>query len=149
LTRSDAARDFLGEENVPRHAITMGVGTILEARRIFLLAWGDSKAEVVAASVEGHVSDTIPASFLQSHSDCRFCVDSAAGSHLTRRRHPRLVGPINWTPQVTRKAVVWLSQKLDKPLLKLVDEDYSENGMGLAEYEAIEGFKRWSPHAFS
>lgn len=129
LTRSDAARDFLGEENVPRHAITMGVGTILEARKIFLLAWGDSKAGVVAASVEGETTGAIPASFLQSHADCTFCVDSAAGSHLTRLRHPWLVGPIDWTPEISRKAVVWLSQKLGKPLLKLVDEDYSENGM--------------------
>jgi glucosamine-6-phosphate deaminase len=129
LTRSDAARDFLGEENVPRHAITMGVGTILEAKRIFLLAWGDSKAGVIAASVEGEVTDSIPASFLQSHADCTFCVDTAAGSHLTRLRYPWLVGPIEWTDAVSRQAVVWLSQKLGKPLLKLVDEDYSENGM--------------------
>lgn len=129
LTRSDAARDFLGEENVPRHAITMGVGTILEAKKICLLAWGDSKAAVIAASVEGEPTEAVPASFLQSHEECIFCVDKAAGSHLTRQRYPWLVGPIEWTPEVARKAVVWLSQKLGKPLLKLVDEDYSENGM--------------------
>lgn len=129
LTRSDAARDFLGEENVPRHAITMGVGTILDAKAVFLLAWGDSKAGVVAASVEGPKTDAIPASFLQSHTNCTFCLDMASASHLTRQRYPWLVGPIDWTPDVSRKAVVWLSQKLGKPLLKLVDEDYSENGM--------------------
>ena len=52
LTRRDAARDFLGEENVPRYAITMGVGTILKARKVVLLAWGEGKSEVVAKAVE-------------------------------------------------------------------------------------------------
>lgn len=129
LTRRDAARDFLGEENVPRHAITMGVGTILDARKVFLLAWGEAKAEVIAKSVEGKQTEAIPASFLQQHKDCTFFLDSSAASRLTRVRYPWLVGPIEWTPELTRKAVVWLSQKTDKSLLKLVDEDYAENGM--------------------
>lgn len=129
LTRRDAARDFLGEENVPRHAITMGVGTILAARKVFLLAWGEGKASIIARTVEGEQTETIPATFLQRHAACRFCIDRAAASHLTRERHPWLVGQIEWTPEVTRKAVLWLAQKTDKPLLKLVDEDYTENGM--------------------
>lgn len=130
LTRRDAARDFLGEENVPRHAITMGVGTILDVRKVYLLAWGEAKAEVIAQAVEGKPSETIPASFLQQHRDCVFCVDQAAAGHLTRVRYPWLVGPVEWTPTLTRQAVVWLSSKVGKPLLKLVDEDYAENGMG-------------------
>jgi glucosamine-6-phosphate deaminase len=129
LTRRDAARDFLGEENVPRHAITMGVGTILEARRIILLAWGQAKAEVIARSVEESPTETIPASFLQKHENCSFYLDTMAGSLLTRIRHPWLVGPIDWTPDMTRRAVLWLSGKANKPILKLVDEDYTENGM--------------------
>ncbi len=129
LTRRDAARDFLGEENVPRHAITMGVGTILDARKIFLLAWGEAKAEVIAQSVEGPQTDAIPASFLQKHPDCVFCIDEAAASHLTRVRHPWLVGTVEWSPEMIRKAVLWLSRKTKKPLLKLIEEDYSENGM--------------------
>lgn len=129
LTRRDAARDFLGEENVPRHAITMGVGTILAARKLFLLAWGEGKASILARTVEGGETETIPATFLQRHGDCTFCIDRAAASHLTRERHPWLVGQIDWTPEVTRKAVLWLAQKTDKSLLKLVDEDYTENGM--------------------
>lgn len=129
LTRRDAARDFLGEENVPRHAITMGVGTILDARKIFLLAWGEGKASIIARTVEGEPTETIPATFLQAHADCRFCIDEAAASQLTRISHPWLVGPIEWTPEVTRKAVLWLARKTSKSLLKLVDEDYTENGM--------------------
>ncbi len=129
LTRRDAARDFLGEENVPRHAITMGVGTILDARQVFLLAWGEAKAGVIAQSVEGEPSATIPASFLQLHRDCTFCIDEAAGGHLTRLRHPWLVGPVEWTPAMIRKSMVWLAGITQKPLLKLTDEDYTENGM--------------------
>lgn len=129
LTRRDAARDFLGEENVPRHAITMGVGTILEARRVFLLAWGEAKADVIAKAVEEPPAESIPASFLQKHPHCLFCIDSAAAGRLTRVRYPWLVGPVDWTPEMTRKAVLWLALKTGKAILKLVEEDYSENGM--------------------
>jgi len=129
LTRRDAARDFLGEENVPRHAITMGIGTILEARKVFLLAWGDAKAEVVARSVEGPITATLPASFLQKHPDCSVWIDDTAAGQLTRIRHPWLTGPVDWNFPLTRKAVLWLARKQGKALLKLVDEDYSENGM--------------------
>lgn len=129
LTRRDAARDFLGEANVPRHAITMGVGTILAARRIVLLAWGEAKAGVLAQAVEGSVVETLPASFLQSHPSVAFHIDTTAASALTRVRHPWLVGPVEWTPSLTRRAVVWLSRHVKKPVLKLLDEDYSEHGM--------------------
>jgi glucosamine-6-phosphate isomerase len=129
LTRRDAARDFLGEAYVPRHAITMGVGTILSARRVLLLAWGEAKAGVVAQAVEGPVAESLPASFLQLHPAATFHVDPAAASALTRVRHPWLVGPVEWTPDLTRRAVVWLSRHVKKPVLKLLDEDYSEHGM--------------------
>lgn len=129
LTRRDAARDFLGEENVPRHAITMGVGSILDARQIFLLAWGENKASILAKTVEGEQIDSIPATFLQQHENCTFCIDEAAASQLIRKRLPWLAGQIDWTEASTRKAVLWLAQKMGKSLLKLVDEDYAENGM--------------------
>lgn len=129
LTRRDAARDFLGEGNVPRHAITMGVGTILSASTVYLLAWGEAKAAIVARTVEGEPSENIPATFLQSHPDCTICVDQAAAGNLTRIQHPWLVGPVDWTPETTRKAILWLARKSDKALLKLVEEDYNENGM--------------------
>jgi glucosamine-6-phosphate deaminase len=129
LTRRDAARDFLGEANVPRHAVTMGVGTILDARRIVLLAWGETKAGVIAQAVEGPPTEALPASFLQGHAHAQFLVDRAAASALTRARHPWLVSPVEWTPALTRRAVVWLSRTVGKPVLKLLDEDYSEHGM--------------------
>ena len=129
LTRRDAARDFLGEANVPRHAITMGVGTILEARRILLLAWGEAKARVLADAVEKSPTDSLPASFLQGHPAVEFHLDAAAAGELTRLHHPWLVGPVAWTPAMARRAVVWLAQQVDKPVLKLLDEDYSEHGM--------------------
>lgn len=129
LTRRDAARDFLGEKNVPRHAITMGVGTILDARQVFLLAWGEGKASIITKTVEGTQTDTIPATFLQLHDQCTFCIDTAAASHLTRQRYPWLVGTVEWTDAMTRKAVLWLSQKVEKPILKLREDDYAEHGM--------------------
>jgi glucosamine-6-phosphate deaminase len=129
LTRKDAARDFVGEENVPRYAITMGVGTILDARKIILLAWGDSKSEVFAKAVEKPVSNALPASFLQEHKDIRAFADEAAAGELTRKRSPWLVGPVEWTDRTIRRSVAWLSFHLGKPILKLLDEDYSEHGL--------------------
>ncbi len=130
VTRQDAAADFLGVANVPRSAITMGVGTILAAKRLVLMAWGENKSAIVQEAVEGKVSDQVSASFLQHHDNATFLVDSSAASRLTRRRHPWLVGSVNWDKSMTKRAVIWLSQKLDIPLLKLVDEDYNENGVG-------------------
>ncbi len=129
LTRRDAARDFLGENNVPRYAITMGVGTIRAARQIVLLAWGEAKAKVVAQAVEGQPVETLPASFLQGHPAVRFLLDPAAAAELTRIKHPWLVGRADWTAALTRRAVTWLSRETKRPFLKLLDEHYSEHGM--------------------
>ena len=129
LTRRDAARDFLGEANVPRHAITMGVGTILEARRIVLLAWGEAKSRVLAQAVEQPPTEALPASLLQGHARVRFVIDRAAAAEFTRVKHPWLVGPVDWQPAITRRAVAWLARTVKKPVLKLLDEEYSEHGM--------------------
>src|SRR6516165_8702623 len=129
LTRRDAACDFRGEANVPEYAITMGVGTILEAREIALLAWGESKAAILRAAIEGPQTDTVPASFLQRHSNCCCYIDEAAASELTRFRMPWKVGPVYWEPPVIRKAVVSVAGELKKPVLRLQDEDYTENGL--------------------
>jgi len=129
VTRHDAARDFLGYENVPRFAITMGVGTILEARRVILMAWGSGKARVIAQAVEGPKSESVTASFLQDHPNAIMLVDRAAGADLTRYRHPWLVGRMQWSRGETMRAVTWLARKVDKPILKLRDRDYSENGL--------------------
>lgn len=129
LTRRDAARDFLGEENVPRYAITMGVGTILATRKVILLAWGDSKAEVILKAVEQDPTPSLPASFLQAHSNCIFHIDKGAASQLTRFSYPWLVGSVVWDDTMVRRAVLWLARKTGKAILKLVEEDYAENGM--------------------
>lgn len=130
ITRRDAAADFLGEANVPRHAITMGVGTILGARRIVLMAWGGNKAEIVQEAVEGKVRDRISASFLQEHDNATFLVDEAAASQLTRKHLPWLVGSVKWDEHMIKRAVTWLSHRFEKPILRLVDEDYNESGAG-------------------
>lgn len=129
LTRKDAASDFFGEENVPRQAITMGIGTILDADRIILMAWGEHKASIVARTLEGNISEQVPATYLQEHENTRVILDKAAASQLTREKTPWLVGPCEWTEQLVKKAVVWLSGKCEKPVLKLTDEDYNENGL--------------------
>ncbi len=129
LTRHDAAGDFSGEENVPRYGITMGVGSILAAREIFLMAWGEGKAEILKRAVEGPVSDIVPTSFLQNHPNTTIVVDKSASAELTRVKTPWLVGPCDWNDRFIRKAVVWLCQQLEKPILKLTDRDYNDNGM--------------------
>jgi glucosamine-6-phosphate deaminase len=129
ITRIDAASDFFGEENVSRKAITMGVGTILKARRVFLMAWGEGKAKVIQQTVEGDITDSIPATFLQLHPHTEFMLDEASSAQLTRFKTPWLVGHVDWDDKLIRKAVVWLCQKVDKPILKLTDMDYNEHGM--------------------
>src|ERR1700724_2707568 len=129
LTRRDAARDFRGAENVPSYAITMGVGTILQAKELALLAWGESKAAILREAIEGPQIETVPASFLQRHSNCRCYIDEAAAGELTRFRFPWKVGPVDWKPQIIRKAVVSLASDLKKPVLRLRDEDYTEKGL--------------------
>ncbi|MCC5905524.1 MAG: glucosamine-6-phosphate deaminase [Balneolaceae bacterium] len=130
ITRKDAASDFFGEEYVPRRAITMGVGTIMSAKRIFLMAWGEGKAGIIRETVEGEIKESIPATYLQNHSNTTIVLDSAASQKLMRINTPWLLSSIAWDDdKLIRKAVVWLCQKLDKPILKLTDENYNENGM--------------------
>mgnify|MGYP006275942843 FL=1 len=136
VTRSDAAAAFYGEEHVTRQAITMGVGTILDARKIYLMAWGEPKASIIRQTVEGEVTEQVPATYLQDHDNTVIVLDEAAASELTRRKTPWLVGPCEWNERMIKKAVTWLSLHLDKPILKLTDEDYNQHGMSdiLTEY---------------
>jgi glucosamine-6-phosphate deaminase len=130
VTRLDAASDFFGLENVPTKAITMGVGTIMDAKRIILMAWGEGKASIIEQSVEGMIRESIPATFLQHHENCEFILDSAAASSLTRIYTPWLVSECDWNDKLVKKATLWLSEKLDKAILKLTNEHYNEYGMG-------------------
>jgi glucosamine-6-phosphate deaminase len=130
VTRIDAASDFFGEENVPRKAITMGVGSILKAKRVLMMAWGEGKSSVIKKAVEGPVTDQLPSSFLQKHDNCLVILDDAASSALVRVKTPWVLHSIEWNERLIRKAVVWLCQTVDKPVLKLTNHDYAEHGMG-------------------
>jgi glucosamine-6-phosphate deaminase len=127
VTRRDAAGSFFGEENVPPRALTMGVGTILDARKIVLMSFGEHKAPIVQRAVEGPVTDAVAASFLQEHPDATFLLDQAAAGALAAVARPWTVGPVEWTPALTRRAVIWLSLTVRKALLKLSDDDFREH----------------------
>jgi len=129
LTRVDAIKDFFSEEYVPRKAITMGVVTIMRSKRIILMAWGEGKAEIIQKTVEGEVTDLVPATYLQNHENTTIVTDEAAGAELNRRKTPWLVGSCKWDQKLIHKAVIWLCLKLNKSVLKLTDRDYNDNGM--------------------
>ena len=130
LTKVDAAGDFYAQENVPQKAITMGVGTIMSARKIFLMAWGEKKAQIIKEAIEGEISDFVPSSYLQKHSDTHIILDPAAAEKLTRKNTPWVVeDETEWTEKLIRKAIIWLSNKVDKPILKLTNKHYIDNGL--------------------
>ena len=136
-SREEMKMSFGSQESVPPCSITMGVSTILSARKIFLTAWGEEKAEIIKKTVEGKVSDAIPASFLQTHNDAHVVIDLSAAAKLTRIQHPWLVASCKWTDKLVRSALVWLCQITGKPILKLTNKDYNENG--LSELLALYG----------
>ena len=127
ITRRDAIQDFLKKELVPYRAITMGIASIMKAKRIYLLAWGQHKAAILKKAVEGPISSAIPSTFLQTHTNTKVVVDKAAARQLTRIKTPWLVGMCNWNDDLVAQAVIWLSQKVGKTILKLTDKDYNEN----------------------
>lgn len=129
LTRRDAARDFGGKSYVPTKAITMGIGTIFKAREIVLMAWNQKKAPIIKKAVEGEMSSEVPATYLQLSDHVEFILDEDAASLLTRFDTPWLVKDCIWTEKLTRKAVIWLANKLNKPILKLTEDDFNNNGM--------------------
>ena len=129
ITRIANAYEFQNISQVPRMAVTMGISTILKSRKILLMAWG-MKAPIVAKTVEGFVSEHVPASILQQHNDCTFVVDQTASEELTRIKYPWLTGECEWTPQMIKRAVVNMSLKMNKPVLSLTAHDYKENSLG-------------------
>lgn len=130
ITRVDAAPAFLGIDNVPRKAITMGIATVMKAKRIVLLGWGQNKADIIKKTVEGEISSQVPATYLQNHKNCTFVLDTGAGSELTRNKTPWLVDEsLEWTESLTAKAIVWLCGETGKSILSLTDKDYNDNGM--------------------
>ena len=129
LTRSDAAPGFFGIENVPRAAITMGIRTIMQAKRIVLLAWGNAKAPIVKRTIEGEMTSDVPATYLQKHHNTTFVLDEEASQELTRIKTPWLVKDCKWNDDLIKKSVVWLSDKTQKSILKLTEKDYNAHGL--------------------
>ncbi|MBR6760010.1 MAG: glucosamine-6-phosphate deaminase [Alistipes sp.] len=129
-SRKACSSIFYGIEGTPKMAITLGLNTVMSAKRIILMAWGESKADVVSKVVEGDATRLIPASLLQNHPHIEAVVDDAAADNLTVKQAPWLVGPCQWTPRFMRKAVVWLCSVVKKPILKLTHKDYTENSLG-------------------
>ena len=127
ITRRDAAAHFFGEQNVPRHAVTMGVATILAAREIVLLATGEHKAAIIRRAVEGDVDHDVAATFLQSHPSVTVYCDESASAQLTRIATPWLLDEVQWTPALELQAVVWLSLETGHAILKLTERDYIEH----------------------
>jgi glucosamine-6-phosphate deaminase len=129
LTRYDAAPSFKGIENVPRKAITMGIQTILSAKRVLLMAWGTNKSEIIQKAIEGVISPMIPTTYLQLHDNTTLVLDKEAASELTRIKTPWLVGQCVWDAALRSKAIAWLCNSTGKSILKLTDEDYNQHGM--------------------
>ena len=129
LTRFDAAPAFQGIENVPRKAVTMGIQTILNAKRVLLMAWGSYKAEIIQKAIEGEISCFIPTTYLQHHKNTTLVIDTEAASELTRIKTPWLVTSCEWNEANRSKAILWLCETTKKSILKLTDEDYNQHGM--------------------
>ena len=129
-SRKEASRTFPSMENVPAGVVTMGIGTMMAAKHVILMAWGDDKSQIIAQTVEGKVSDAIPSSYLQGHPDAKVVIDLSAAYQLTRISHPWLVTSCEWDNKLIRRAIVWLCQLTGKPILKLTNKDYSDHGLG-------------------
>lgn len=129
ITRNEMNMSFVSQEPVPPCSVTLGMSNILKAKKIFVTAWGDEKADIIQKMVEGNISEDIPATFLQTHADATVVTDLAAAAKLTRIVHPWLVTRCEWNDKLTRSAVVWLCQKTGKPILKLTNKDYNDNGL--------------------
>lgn len=136
-TREEMSMSFGTGEQVPPCSITIGMATILAAKRIFLTAWGEGKADILRKTIEEPITSDIPASFLQAHNNAQVVADLAAASRLTRIVHPWLVTSCKWNDKLVRSALVWLCQVTGKPILKLTNKDY--NGNGLSELLALYG----------
>lgn len=129
-SRKEAAATFSSTDNVPAGIITMGISTMLKARNVILMAWGDEKSAIMKETIEGKISDGAPSTYLQIHQNAKAVVDLSAAYSLTRISHPWLVTSCEWDNKLIRRAIVWLCQKTGKPILKLTNKDYSEHGLG-------------------
>jgi glucosamine-6-phosphate deaminase len=129
-TRLANSYEFANIAEVPRLALTMGIHSILQSKKIILMAWGTSKAPVIKKAVEEEMTESLPASLLQMHDDVQFVIDQDAATELTRFKSPWLTGECEWTPRLIKKAVVNMALALKKPVLSLTNSDYNEFGLG-------------------
>ncbi|MCD8293566.1 MAG: glucosamine-6-phosphate deaminase [Prevotellaceae bacterium] len=136
-SRNEASKSFGSIDNTPISSITMGVATILSSKKVYLMAWGEEKGKMVKECVEDSITDTIPASYLQTHNNAHIVLDLSAAANLTRIQRPWLVTSCEWNDKLIRSAIVWLCQLTHKPILKLTNRDYNENG--LSELLALYG----------
>ncbi len=129
-TRKNQDKFFSNPNEVPKMAITMGLATIMSAKKVVLMMWGEEKASIARDLIEGEVTDEFPATTLQNHNDVQVIIDEAAAQELTRVKEPWLVAPPQeWSDKLIRKAVIWLCQVVDKPILKLTRQDYIKNSL--------------------
>lgn len=135
-SQRDLQRYYSSVSEVPTSAITIGLSTLLNAKQVVLLAWGEHKSTILKEIIEGKTDDSVPASFLQLHKNAMAAIDLSAAQHLTRISHPWLVGPCDWTDKLIRRAIVWLCNETGKPILKLTNKDYNQHGLDelLAQY---------------
>lgn len=128
-SQRDLKRYYSSIAEVPTSAITMGLSTLLNAKQVILLAWGENKSAILKEVIEGKTDDNVPASFLQLHKNAMAAIDLNAAQYLTRISHPWLVGPCDWTDMLIRRAIVWLCSETEKPILKLTNKDYNQHGL--------------------
>ncbi|NDW11294.1 glucosamine-6-phosphate deaminase [Bacteroides sp. 214] len=136
-SRNEASKSFASVDATPISSITMGVSTILAAKKVYLMAWGESKSDIIKECVEGAITDIYPSSYLQTHNNAHVVLDLSAAAHLTRIQRPWLVTSCDWDDKLIRSAITWLCGIVKKPILKLTNKDYNENG--LSELLALYG----------
>lgn len=122
-------------DTAPKTAVTLGIGNILSARKIICIAWEEDSAKALHDTIEGKMTDLVPASFLQVHDNVRIFTDLDAASRLTRISYPWKVTSCEWNDYLIRRAIVWLCEQTRKPILKLTNKDY--NDYGLSELVAL------------
>ncbi|HRZ96349.1 MAG TPA: PIG-L family deacetylase, partial [Paludibacter sp.] len=128
-SQRDLKRYYSSISEVPASAITMGLSTLLNAKQLILLAWGENKSSILKDVIEGKTDDNVPASFLQLHKNAMAAIDLNAAQQLTRISHPWLVGTCEWNDMLIRRAIVWLCNETEKPILKLTNKDYNQHGL--------------------
>jgi len=128
-SQCDLKRYYSSVSEVPSSAVTMGLATLLDAKQLILLGWGEHKSGILKEVIEGKIDDSVPASFLQMHKNAFAAIDLNAAQQLTRISHPWLVGPCDWTDMLIRRAIVWLCTQTGKPILKLTNKDYNQYGL--------------------